>query len=85
MFVHEIIVVQLVIVRDALRNDDHIVLACYSKSTVVRLLYRFYDPQAGRVLINGQDIRYVDIDSLRQAIGIVPQVSRISCLTFCSC
>jgi len=46
-----------------------------SKSTIVRLLYRFYDPQLGRVLINGQDIRYVDIDSLRQAVGVVPQVS----------
>lgn len=43
------------------------------KSTIVRLLYRFYDPQAGRILINGQDIRHVDIDSMRKAVGVVPQ------------
>ncbi|MBD3633584.1 MAG: ABC transporter ATP-binding protein/permease [Methylophaga sp.] len=43
------------------------------KSTIVRLLYRFYDPQQGRILIDGQDIRTVTQDSLRKAIGIVPQ------------
>eukprot|EP00057_Strongylocentrotus_purpuratus_P006358 XP_011660832.1 PREDICTED: ATP-binding cassette sub-family B member 7, mitochondrial [Strongylocentrotus purpuratus] len=43
------------------------------KSTIVRLLFRFYDPDAGRVLVNGQDIREVNIDSLRRAIGVVPQ------------
>ncbi|XP_030851268.1 ATP-binding cassette sub-family B member 7, mitochondrial isoform X3 [Strongylocentrotus purpuratus] len=43
------------------------------KSTIVRLLFRFYDPDAGRVLVNGQDIREVNIDSLRKAIGVVPQ------------
>lgn len=43
------------------------------KSTIVRLLYRFYDPFSGRVLINGQDIRHVDIDSLRKQIAVVPQ------------
>nr|KAG5693476.1 hypothetical protein BaRGS_006466 [Batillaria attramentaria] len=43
------------------------------KSTIVRLLYRFYDPQAGRILINGQDIRHVDLDSMRRAVGVVPQ------------
>lgn len=43
------------------------------KSTIVRLLYRFYDPQSGRVLINGQDIRDIDIDSLRKQIAVVPQ------------
>ncbi len=45
----------------------------YRKSTVVRLLYRFYDPESGRVLIGDQDIRNVKLDSLRQSIGIVPQ------------
>jgi len=65
-------------------NGDHIVLMCDSKSTIVRLLYRFYDPQSGRILINGQDIRFVDMDSLRKAIGIVPQVSHVACLSFCS-
>jgi ABC-type transport system involved in Fe-S cluster assembly fused permease/ATPase subunit len=43
------------------------------KSTIARLLYRFYDPQAGRILIDGQDIAAVTQKSLRQAIGIVPQ------------
>lgn len=43
------------------------------KSTIVRLLYRFYDPQQGRILIDGQDIRNVTQHSLRQTIGIVPQ------------
>jgi len=43
------------------------------KSTLSRLLYRFYDVQAGRILIDGQDIRSVTQASLRAAIGIVPQ------------
>ena len=44
------------------------------KSTIVRLLYRFYDPSDGRILMAGHDIRDLTIDSLRQAIGVVPQV-----------
>jgi ABC-type transport system involved in Fe-S cluster assembly fused permease/ATPase subunit len=43
------------------------------KSTLARLLYRFYDPQAGRITIDGQDIAKVQQNSLRAAIGIVPQ------------
>ena len=43
------------------------------KSTVARLLFRFYDPDAGRVLIDGQDLRNVERASLRRALGIVPQ------------
>jgi ATP-binding cassette, subfamily B, heavy metal transporter len=43
------------------------------KSTLVKLLFRFYDPDSGRIVIDGQDIRQVSQDSLRQAIGIVPQ------------
>jgi ABC-type transport system involved in Fe-S cluster assembly fused permease/ATPase subunit len=43
------------------------------KSTLARLLYRFYDPTAGRILIDGQDIAGVEQRSLRAAIGIVPQ------------
>jgi ABC-type transport system involved in Fe-S cluster assembly fused permease/ATPase subunit len=43
------------------------------KSTVSRLLFRFYDVSEGRILIDGQDIRDVQQDSLRSAIGIVPQ------------
>ena len=44
-----------------------------SKSTIVRLLYRFYDPQQGRILIADKDIRDVTLISLRHCIGIVPQ------------
>jgi len=43
------------------------------KSTISRLLYRFYDVQRGRVTIDGQDVREVTQASLRQAVGIVPQ------------
>jgi ATP-binding cassette subfamily B protein len=43
------------------------------KSTLSRLLFRFYDVDAGRILINGQDIRDVTQKSLRASIGIVPQ------------
>jgi ABC-type transport system involved in Fe-S cluster assembly fused permease/ATPase subunit len=43
------------------------------KSTLARLLYRFYDPTAGRITIDGQDIAAVQQRSLRAAIGIVPQ------------
>jgi ATP-binding cassette subfamily B protein len=45
------------------------------KSTIARLLFRFYDPWSGRILIDGQDIRHVTQASLRAAIGIVPQDS----------
>ena len=43
------------------------------KSTIARLLFRFYDRQGGRILVDGQDIRAVTQQSLRAAIGIVPQ------------
>ncbi|KAJ5454684.1 Iron-sulfur clusters transporter atm1 [Penicillium daleae] len=43
------------------------------KSTILRLLFRFYDTQSGRILIDGQDVRDVSLDSLRRAIGVVPQ------------
>ncbi|CAI7572332.1 unnamed protein product [Penicillium glandicola] len=43
------------------------------KSTILRLLFRFYDVQSGRILIDGQDVRDVTVDSLRKAIGVVPQ------------
>ncbi|MGV3513225.1 MAG: heavy metal ABC transporter ATP-binding protein/permease Atm1 [Novosphingobium sp.] len=45
------------------------------KSTIARLLFRFYDPWEGRILIDGQDIRGVTQASLRAALGIVPQDS----------
>ncbi|MHB8253434.1 MAG: ABCB family ABC transporter ATP-binding protein/permease [Acidiferrobacter sp.] len=43
------------------------------KSTLVRLFARLYDPDAGRILIDGQDIRMITQNSLRRAIGVVPQ------------
>lgn len=45
------------------------------KSTIVRLLYRFYNPVEGRVLIGGKDVRDIDLDSLRRQIAVVPQDS----------
>ena len=45
------------------------------KSTIARLLFRFYDPQGGRILIDGQDIALHQQESVRAAIGIVPQDS----------
>jgi ATP-binding cassette subfamily B protein len=43
------------------------------KSTIARLLFRFYDVDGGTIEIDGQDIRDVTQDSLRRAIGVVPQ------------
>ncbi len=43
------------------------------KSTLLRLLFRFYDPDKGRVLIDGQDISGVSQTSLRENLGLVPQ------------
>ncbi|QLL30226.1 hypothetical protein HG536_0A00430 [Torulaspora globosa] len=43
------------------------------KSTILKLVFRFYDPESGRVLVNGHDVRDYDLDSLRRAIGVVPQ------------
>ena len=43
------------------------------KSTLARLLFRFYDVNGGRILIDGQDIREVRQESVRSAIGVVPQ------------
>lgn len=43
------------------------------KSTILKLLFRFFEPQQGRILIDGQDIKNVDLETLRMAIGVVPQ------------
>jgi ATP-binding cassette subfamily B (MDR/TAP) protein 7 len=43
------------------------------KSTVFRLLFRFYDSDSGRIMIDGQDIKTVSLETLRKAIGVVPQ------------
>jgi ATP-binding cassette subfamily B (MDR/TAP) protein 7 len=43
------------------------------KSTVLRLLFRFFDADRGSVLVRGQDVRALQLDSLRRAIGVIPQ------------
>jgi ATP-binding cassette subfamily B protein len=43
------------------------------KSTIAKLVTRFYDPTEGRVLIDGHDLRTVSIESLRRQLGVVPQ------------
>ncbi len=43
------------------------------KTTIVNLLMRFYDPQRGRILVNGQDIRTIPVEELRALIGYVQQ------------
>ncbi len=43
------------------------------KSTILKLLFRFYDPASGRVLVDGEDIRGLTQKSLRAALGLVPQ------------
>jgi len=43
------------------------------KSTVAKLVTRFYDPQRGHVRVDGQDLRGVQLDSLRRQLGVVPQ------------
>ncbi|MGB3336789.1 MAG: ABC transporter ATP-binding protein/permease [Devosia sp.] len=43
------------------------------KSTISRLLYRFYDVSGGSITIDGQDLRHITQESLRSAIGMVPQ------------
>jgi ATP-binding cassette subfamily B (MDR/TAP) protein 7 len=47
---------------------------CFRKSTVVRLLFRFFEPQGGNIYIGGKDIRKLDLDALRKLVAIVPQV-----------
>ncbi|XP_068182140.1 iron-sulfur clusters transporter ABCB7, mitochondrial isoform X2 [Antennarius striatus] len=43
------------------------------KSTIVRLLFRFYEPQQGKIFIAGKNIQDVSLDSLRKSLGVVPQ------------
>jgi ATP-binding cassette, subfamily B, heavy metal transporter len=43
------------------------------KSTLLKLLFRFYDVESGRVLVDGQDVRSLTQESLRNALGLVPQ------------
>ncbi|KNC82127.1 hypothetical protein SARC_05579 [Sphaeroforma arctica JP610] len=43
------------------------------KSTILRLIFRFFDPSTGQIKIDGQNIKDIDVDSLRRCIGVVPQ------------
>lgn len=43
------------------------------KTTIINLLLRFYEPQAGRILVDGRDIRDLKLDDLRRALGLVSQ------------
>ncbi|XP_054852523.1 iron-sulfur clusters transporter ABCB7, mitochondrial [Eublepharis macularius] len=43
------------------------------KSTIVRLLFRFYEPQKGEIYVAGQNIQNINLESLRKALGVVPQ------------
>ncbi|KAI9277622.1 P-loop containing nucleoside triphosphate hydrolase protein [Sporodiniella umbellata] len=43
------------------------------KSTLLRLLFRFYEPKSGNIYVDGQNIKDVTMESLRKAIGVVPQ------------
>lgn len=45
------------------------------KSTILRLLFRFYEPSTGVVRVGGRDVRGVTLNSLRGAVAKVPQVS----------
>ncbi|KAJ3266266.1 Iron-sulfur clusters transporter atm1, mitochondrial [Chytriomyces hyalinus] len=47
------------------------------KSTVLKMLFRFMDPTRGAITIDGQEVRNVQLDSLRSAIGVVPQDSSL--------
>jgi ATP-binding cassette, subfamily B, multidrug efflux pump len=53
------------------------------KSTVINLIPRFYDPTAGRIIIDGTDIRRVTLQSLRDQIGIVLQETTLFAATIC--
>ena len=64
----------------ALEPDTKVALVGPSgagKTTVFQLLQRFYDPSAGRVLLNGVDIRELSLTQLRHLIGVVPQDATI--------
>jgi ABC-type multidrug transport system fused ATPase/permease subunit len=46
----------------------------FRKSSIIRLLYRFFEPQEGEILVGNQNINNVELESLRRAVAIVPQV-----------
>ena len=44
-----------------------------AKTTLVNLIPRFYDPVNGRIYVDGRDVRDVQVKSLREQVGLVPQ------------
>lgn len=54
-------------------SGKKITIVCRGKSTIFRLLYKFYNPATGKILIDGQDIHTTQTTSVRSAIGVVPQ------------
>jgi len=50
------------------------IYGCFRKSTIIRLMFRFFEPTSGEILIGGKNINDVDIESLRKSIAVVPQV-----------
>jgi hypothetical protein len=57
-----------------LRASLIIVSVRYRKTTITRLLYRFYNVQEGSITLDGHDLRNIKLESLRKNIGVVPQV-----------
>lgn len=58
-----------------LESDVNDYKCCYThrKSTISRLLFRFYDPDSGIIYIDGHDVKTASLRSIRQQIGVVPQ------------
>ena len=55
------------------RVEYQIQRSCAGKSTILRLLFRFYDPSSGCIRVDGQDVSSVTQHSLRDVMGVVPQ------------
>lgn len=76
------LLVTSVLFGDCKWQTKNVVLASilfnFRKSTIVRLLFRFYEPQKGNIYVAGQNIQDVSLESLRKAIGVVPQVYHLS-------
>jgi len=52
---------------------ESVLCQCYRKSTIAKLVQRFYDPTDGRVLLDGTDLRDINVRDLRACIGVVSQ------------